>query len=514
MDSNAHSRHQKPNLKQRYGVESAEQRNSLLRLIIGVGLHYVIESIKADTPDLKINRVVKDEVREAAGISISSLDKYIGEAFQNDRPIDSTTLLKLSTNVFYSRLPASENEYSAKDFKYLQQRHLGILGAQNGQKSAEQLICDLIDFIKTKPQLISYIEDNIHAAKYTALIKRVFALRESMVMTNPVHDQIDVAPLDQHASVTTTRRIPITAATILSLLGLALPIFILIESSAELAIVMDYLVHEPGKHLFHIVILPCMVWAFLHHVSLTNLLRQRSLFFALVAAGFLSSAGQTYVQHAQSICDLVISDYVCNDIVEQLFDRESSHIIFAIYTSFLSLIPSLFSIVIFTCQLLELRNRGFEICSPLTYLLINSSYVIWAVARSYSEWHEVALSFEASALNDFAIYQYQSSLMIATMLLVSQILILLQIGKDKAVLMYLGFFVAMDIAAFWLATNIQHVAVKLHSFDHLNFDQIDYHSVIVGPLFYLNFMAVIIVFTYATIVKKTTINRLSSAQLK
>jgi len=245
-----------------------------------------------------------------------------------------------------------------------------------------------------------------------------------------------------------------------------------------------------------------MAWAFLHCINVKYLHSEKVLFTVLVAAGFLSSAGQTFIQHSQSICDLVTSDVTCNDVVAQLFDEPVLDTFFLLYSSFLSLIASLFSIIVFSCQLLELKQRGRELCSPLIYTLINLSFVVWAIARSYSEWHEVALSFEQSAQDDFVIYQYQSFLITATLLIISQLLILIQINKKRSALTYIALFVAIDFVAFWLISNIHTIAPKFHSVTHLELNVSSTLSSILGPLIYWYFMALVLVFICSTMVNR------------
>jgi len=504
MDSSLATNRYDSRLEQRYQLSNAEQVHSLVRIAVGVGLKYIIESIKADVPDLKINRVVKDEVSETAGISISSLDKYLGEVFQSDRPIDPSTLEKLASRLFYFNKATEGNSFISGRTRYLKQEHIGILGTRDHRQDSEKFVNDLITFIKTKPLLVKFIRDHIHAARYPELINRVFLINtlhiaENSMFENETFGSANPVPLVARASKPSA---PIISALCASLLGILLPVFILITGSLDTVLILDYLIHDLGKHFFHIVIFPCMVWAFLRRFSSERLLSQKKLFLVLISAGFLMSFGQTYVQHSQSICDLITSDYVCSDIVEQLFDRAILDTLFLLYSSFLSLLPSLFSIVVFACQLLELRNRGQEICSAAIYSLINLSFLIWAVARSYSEWHEVALSFEASAASDFAIYRYQSFLITATMLVISQILILIQINKDRSILLYLSLFVVVDIVSFWFVTNIHNIAPKFHPFTHLEFNASSSVSVILGPLIYWYFIAIIIIFSYATIVNK------------
>ena len=482
-----------------YQITETDQINCLVRISVGVGLYYIIETIKADAPNLKINRVVKDEVREVAGISISSLDKYIGQAFQSDRPIDLTTLMKLSTKLFYSR--ASEGDCNS--FKYLKPKHIGMLGCPSVKHDPDHFISSLVAFIQTKPELLNYIHEHTATSKCPDIVARVF--NANKVSNKPLESNRSLTRGSQETLILGRRNklgTPLWGALLISFLGIVLPIFTLLTSSAELPVVLDYLVHEPGKHFFHIVILPCMVWALMRVISVENLRQQKELFWLLVSAGFVSSLGQTYVQHSQSICDLVVSDHLCNDIIDEIFSDAGLYKVFLIYSSFLSFLSTLLSIVIFVCQLLELRNRGREIGPPLIYALLNSSYLFWAVARSYSEWHEVALSFDTNALTDFAIYQYQSSLMVVTMLVISQIFILIQVGRNRAVWLYAMFFAVLDGGAFLLANNIQWIAPKLHAFDHTNFANMNYQSVIVGPLLYLYLMAIVVVFIYFVVANK------------
>jgi len=523
-------------LQARYCVADVEQLHSIVRASVGLGLHWIIERIKADTPELKITRVVKDEVRELAGISISSLDKYIGEAFQSDRPIDSTTLEKLAIKLFYQNSSATQQSVGSEprhidcdDLKYLQPHHLGALGNRTANQGAERLIGDLIDFIKTKPILKQFLVDNIQGAAYPELLQKVFELEvspQASSVTPTASNVVSLGPalpkgptaepqfaesthsqegFDQTSSRVTARTspTPLIVAFGASLLGVFLIVLVIFGSSADSALVLDYLVHDPGKHFFHIIIFPCMLWVFLRSASFEQLLSQKWLFWAMVSAGFVSSLAQTYIQHAQSICDFVSTNYVCNDIVERLFTSEGLDTLFFLYSSLLSALGSLLSIVVFVCQLLDIRNRASEICPPIIYALINGSYALWAVARSYSEWHETALSFEAKALSDFEVYQYQSSLMIITMLIVSQILVLVQVGRNQAIWVYLAFFAIVDICLLWFASNIQNIAPKLHSFDHTNFADIDYLPVIVGPIFYLYFIGILVMFFYATVYNKT-----------
>jgi len=487
-----------------YQLGDAKQVHSLVRVAVGIGLKSIIESIKADAPDLKINRVVKDEVSEIAGISISSLDKYLGEMFRSDRPIDPSTLEKLASRLFYSDRAREDDAFISGRTRYLQKEHIGILGARDHPQNSERFINDLITFIKTKPLLIRFIRDNVEAARHTELINRVFLLGslhgvEDLALETETFGSANAAFLEEKPSKTRT---PIIAALCASLLGILLPVFILTTGSLDTVLILDYLIHDPGKHFFHIVIFPCMIWAFLSCFSIKHLLSQKAQFLVLIAAGFLLSFGQTYVQHSQSICDLITSDYTCSDIVELLFDRAVLDTLFLLYSSFLSLLPSLFSIIVFACQLLELRNRGQEICSVVIYSLINISFLVWAVARSYSEWHEVALSFEGSAASDFAVYRYDSFLLTATMLIISQILILIQIGKSRNILIYFSLFIVVDIVSFWFATNIHDIASNFHSVAHSQISKLNSMSTILAPFIYWYFMAMIIIFAYAIIVSR------------
>jgi len=476
---------------------------------VGIGLRYIIESVKADAPSLKINRVVKDEVREAAGISISSLDKYLGEVFQNDRPIDPSTLEKLASKLFYYNKPCDTDSLNSGSQKYLKQKHIGILGKRSDTQDTEHFISNLIAFIKTKPLLIEFIQDNVQQAKYPEFVNRIFQFNSPHVIDAVTLGTQPVEPSNLHRVVPkkSRTRAPIIAALSTLLLGILLPVFVMAAAALDRVLVLDYLIHDPGKHFFHIVLFPCMVWAFLRCVQIERLLPQKKLFLILMSAGFLLSFSQTYVQHSQSICDLVTSDYICNDIVERLFDRSIFDTLFLLYTSFLSLIPSLFSIIVFACQLLELRNRGQEICSAVIYSTINISFLIWAVSRSYSEWHEVALSFDKGANSDFAIYRYQSFLITATMLIISQILILIQTGRNRNALSYLSLFLIVNSVSFWLVTNIHVIALKFHSIAHIEFSTSNSVSLVLGPLIYLYLIAIVIIFTYTTIVSKVGSNR-------
>lgn len=496
-------------LEKRYQLGNAEQLHSLVRIAIGIGIKFIIESVKADTPDLKINRVVKDEVSETAGISISSLDKYLGEVFQNDRPIDPSTLEKLASRLFYCNRAVNDNFFTSGRTRYLKQKHIGILGERDSTQGSEQFINDLITFIKTKPLLVRFLYDNLDTAKHPELINHVFQLNsvnitEASALETETFASANAASLKVKAWKTRT---PIMAALGAFLLGVLLPVFILTTGSLDTVLILDYLIHDPGKHFFHIVIFPCMIWAFLHCFSINNLLSQKKLFLTLVAAGFVLSFGQTYVQHSQSICDLITSDYICSDIVELLFDQAVLDTLFLLYSSFLSLLPSLFSIIVFACQLLELRNRNQEICSAVIYSLINISFLVWAVARSYSEWHEVALSFEGDAASDFAIYRYDSFLITATMLIISQILILIKIGKSKSILSYFSLFVVVDIVSFWFVANIHDIAPKFHSAAHMEISSFSHMSEILAPLIYWYFMAMIILFAYTIIVSRVDTRR-------
>lgn len=509
MDSDNSLSNYNQNLKARYQLSDTEQVHSLVRVTVGIGLKYTIESIKADAPDLKINRVVKDEVSETAGISTSSLDKYLGEMFQSDRPIDPSTLEKLSSRLFYCNRAENDDFFTSGHTRYLKQKHMGILGEQDNTLGLDQFINDLIAYIKTKPLLVKFIYDNLDTAKHPELISDVFDLNslpiaEASAFETETLGSADSVPYEARIS---RSHVPVITAFFASLLGILLPVFILTAGSINPVLILDYLIHDPGKHFFHIVIFPCMVWAFLRCFSIKHLLYQKEQFLVLIAAGFLLSFGQTYVQHSQSICDLITSNYICSDIAERLFDRPILDSLFLLYSSFLSLLPSLFSIIVFACQLMELRNRGKEICSAVIYSLINISFLFWAVARSYSEWHEVALSFEESATNDFAIYRYDSFLITATMLVVSQILILIQIGMSRSIFLYFSLFVAIDVISFWFVTNIHVIASKFHSITHAEFRELSNVSIILGPLIYWYFIAIMIIFAYVTTVNKAGLRK-------
>ena len=503
-------------VEERYQLSNAEQVHSLMHVAIGVALKYIIENIKTDAPGLKVNRVIKDELSHVAGISISSIDKYLGKMFQSNRPIDPSTLDKLSSQLFYCNKTANSDFFASGQTKYLLQKHIGVLGELGDERhQSGRLINDLITFIRTKPPLIKFIQDNVVNAKYSELIERIFLQNRQGVTDTAtlkpenlefeLFEAVDSIPLTSQALKSRTALI---VAFCVLVLGALLPSFILTTGAIDSVVILDYLIHDPGKHFFHIVIFPCMVWAFLRCFSIQHLLYQKTSFFILIAAGFLLSFSQTYVQHSQSICDLVVNDdYVCNDIVERLFDQAILDTLFLLYSSFLSLIPSLFSIIVFACQLLELRNRGHEICSAAIYSLINLSFIVWAVARSYSEWHEVALSFEIKAISDFTIFRYQSFLITATMLVISQIIILIQVAKSKSILRYFGLFIIVDAVSFWLATNIHKIAPNFHSITHSEPSQSNILPVIVGPLIYCYFIAIIIVFIYVTIVNKVRLRQ-------
>lgn len=496
-------------LKSHYQLSNTEQAYCLVRVVLGIGLRYIVENVKAETPNLKIARVVKDEVKEVANISISSLDKYLGETFKSKRQIDSTTLDKLSIPLFYHIKNTNHKQFKQVNFKYLREKHIGILGHHQQQPNTDKFIIDLIEFIKSKPLLIDFIRDNVNQSECPQIIKHVFGLTTKIkqeptyLSSNYLRSELNIPQINQqtHIGLLNSKQIILIASFAL-LIGVSLPVSIFMTSSAHPSLVLDYLLHDPGKHFFHIVLFPCIIWAFLSCISCEHLRSHKSLIFILIAAGFVSMFGQTYIQHTQSICDLSTSNYACNDVVDRLFNNASLDRFFLLFTSFLSLLASLSCVVVFACQLLDVKNRKREILSPLIYSLINMSFIVWAVFRAYSEWHEVSLSFTPAALTEFVIHQYQSFLMIISILIISQILVLIQVSRRKAVWVYSLVFIITDLCGFWLATNIHTIAPKFHSVNHLNFSQTNSISIVLGPLVYWYFLAMIIVFVFFNIVNK------------
>jgi len=246
-------------VEERYQLSNAEQVHSLMHVAIGVGLKYIIENIKTDAPGLKVNRVIKDELSHVAGISISSIDKYLGKMFQSNRPIDPSTLDKLSSQLFYCNKTANSDFFASGQTKYLLQKHIGVLGELGDERH------------------------NVVNAKYSELIERIFLQnRQGVTDTATLKpENLEFELFEDVGSIPLTTkdpkpRTPLIAAFCVLVLGALLPSFILTTGAIDSVVILDYLIHDPGKHFFHIVIFPCMVWAFLRCFSIQHLLYQKT----------------------------------------------------------------------------------------------------------------------------------------------------------------------------------------------------------------------------------------------
>ena len=493
-------------LAEKYTLQPKEV-HGVVRVIVGVVLRQIFENVKSEFGPLKINRAIKAELSELAEIGESTLDKYMGDAYKSCSAFDFEKLLQLLQRLFYQ---STGLEFDS--FKYLKPHHVGILGQAYESGNLKNVFLESINFIKSQPHIVEQI------AKHSCQSQLHFALNKIFLSDKPGRARLIGQAHWQPVLENSRASIAGYAALIVSFLGVALPLFVYaVTSDANKALALDFIIHEPSKHLFHVILLPGCVYLALLNISISGVIYHRRILLCLIVGLVLVGVIQSVLQQAQGVCDLAVDADGCVEIKEILINEPELLSIYNGYGLFLTLLGSCFTSILLSCQLLELKDRHKQIFSTGCYAIVNLTLLFWAVLTAYSEWHLVYASQTPESVTTSTANPkvYSSFLMVYSMLITSQLLIGAQIYRSKpsdsqllrACVATVVFLIA-DGAAMMVGSNIQIVASLIHGVNHsLSGHEVSQNnSALINLFVFVSLVCVYLLFIGAHQIKKLQTN--------
>ena len=442
-------------LAEHFQIENREEVRRLTRVLVGVALKHVHLTVLEEVKDERTSTAIKAEMAQAVCIGTSTIDNYIGQAFKSSRAFQDDKLRTLFSNLFYGNADLSDG------YRYLNQSHIGFISGQFRRKHNNELFegfLSIIAFIESKPLLVNFIKNNTDENDYGFLSKPFMELDYGGFLDHSVAIKESKIPLEfarfsscqlhQLASHLLENK-AILAGVLVFALGAIVPLVVLLnqESSGD---GVHFMIHDPGKMMFHLVLFSGALVVFLSKVKIENMITKKSAM--LLVLGFLITYYQAYLQDIETHCNenyrLVLEAKAVSCVNLVVLENQKLMGVYQGYSFVLSFLGGAFATLVVFSHIITLINKKSNSNEVVEgQLVANLCFLLWLILRSYSEWHyrTHASGTEFFDADTQRITYYPSFLISIVVVVISQLLILWQSIKLHSI---------SRLAILWIAFGV------------------------------------------------------------